>query len=49
MDDIKDWLQSLLDSLDMDKSKELCTAMLHESESLVHVMRIIGADMHGYD
>jgi hypothetical protein len=49
MDDMKDWLRSLPDSPDMDKSKELFAAMLRESESLVHAMRIIGTDMHGYD
>ena len=49
MDDMKDWLRSLPDSPDMDKSKELFAAMLRENESLVHAMRIIGADMRGYD
>ena len=49
MDDMKDWLRSLPDSPDMVKSKELFAAMLRENESLVHAMRIIGADMRGYD
>lgn len=49
MEDMKEWLQSVPDTPDMENTKKLFAAMLHENESLVHAMRIIGADMHGYN
>lgn len=49
MDDMKDWLRSLPDSPDMENAKQLFAAMLRENESMVQAMRIIGADMRGYD
>lgn len=46
---MKDWLQSLPDSPDMENAKQLFAAMLHKNESMVQAMRIIGADMRRYD